>query len=112
MSSHMFEEVEKTCSIVSIIKDGKIVAIDSINNLKKSKSKKYTISFENKNEVSKFQNEDLEILNIYEDKVTVIVQNNIKKLIKILSNYDITDITEEHQSLEDIFMGYYGGFSK
>lgn len=109
MSSHMFEEVEKTCSNVAIIKDGKIVAIDSIQNLRKNKSKKYTVTFKDLNEIEKFKKENLEIVNIYENKVTVLIQDNIKEFIKVLGGYDVTDMDEEYQSLEDIFMGYYGG---
>lgn len=40
MSSHMIEEIEKTCDRVAIINAGKIVAIEAIADLKKNKSKK------------------------------------------------------------------------
>ena len=36
MSSHIFEEVEKTCNRVGIIKQGKIVSIEDIDTLRKS----------------------------------------------------------------------------
>lgn len=112
MSSHMFEEVEKTCSNVAIIKEGKIVAVDSIENLRKNKSKKYTVTFKDIDEVKKIKKEKLEIVNIYENKITFLIQNNIKEFINILGDYDITDMDEEYQTLEDIFMGYYGGDEK
>ena len=109
ISSHMFEEIEKTCTIVSIIKDGKIVAIDDIEKLKKTKNKKYTIYFNNLNKIQKFIKEELEISKVNGNKVTVIIKNNMNKFIEILTKYDIADIEEENQSLEDIFMEYYGG---
>lgn len=109
MSSHMFEEVEKTCEKVSIIKNGKIVAIDTIENLKKKTSKKYTIEFNKKKEINDFEKEKLNIIDIQDNRVTVTIKDNIKEFIKILTKYDIADIDEEHQSLEEVFLNYYGG---
>ncbi len=109
MSSHIFEEIERTCDKVAIIKDGKIITVDDIKKLKKSKSKKFTITFNNKNDVDNFKNEKLEIIDIYENKVTLLIKNNLKEFIKILNKYDIADINEITQSLEDIFLNYYGG---
>ena len=39
MSSHMFEEVEKTCDRVGIIRQGRMVSIEDIDTLKKSKQR-------------------------------------------------------------------------
>ncbi len=109
LSSHIFEEVEKTCDKVAIIKNGKIVAIDSIKNLKKTSFKKYTVEFSRKKEVEDFNKEKFNIINVQDNKVTVHITDNIKEFIKVLSKYDILDIDEEHQSLENIFLNYYGG---
>ena len=109
LSSHTFEEIEKTCDRVAFIKDGKIVAIDTIHNLKKTKSKKFTITFKDIKEIPSFKEEGMEIANVSEDKVTVLVKNNIKQFIKLLNKYDIVDIEEEMQGLEDIFIEFYKG---
>ncbi|MDR2967700.1 MAG: ABC transporter ATP-binding protein [Methanobacteriaceae archaeon] len=109
MSSHTFEEVEKTCDRVAIIKAGEIVVIDTIANLKKTKSKKFTITFHDKKEIPSFEKEGMEVVNVSNDKVTVLVKNNIKKFIKLINKYDIVDIDEEMQSLEDIFIEFYEG---
>ncbi|MEG0457009.1 MAG: ATP-binding cassette domain-containing protein, partial [Oscillospiraceae bacterium] len=45
MSSHIFEEIEKTCDKVAIIKNGKMVLIDKIENIRLSKSKHFKITF-------------------------------------------------------------------
>ena len=34
MSSHMFEEVERTCDRAAIIRDGRLVAVEEIEKLK------------------------------------------------------------------------------
>jgi ABC-type multidrug transport system, ATPase component len=109
MSSHIFEEIEKTCDRVSIIKDGKIVSTDKIENLKKFGNKVYTISFKNDNDLEKFKEAGFYISNIFENKITVTVSDDVDKLIKVLSKYNIIDLNEEKQNLEDIFMKFYGG---
>ena len=41
MSSHSFEEVERTCDRVGIIKEGSLVVIENILNLKENMRKAY-----------------------------------------------------------------------
>ncbi len=107
LSSHIFEEVEKICSVVSIIKDGRIMTIDTIANLKKEK--KFLITFHNKKDLLNFCQEKLEIINQDEYQVTVLVKDKMKDFIDILSKYEVIDIETEKQSLENIFLKYYGG---
>lgn len=109
MSSHMFEEVEKTCSKLAIIKDGKIVAVDDMETIKKSKTKKYIVTLKTETEIKKLVKEKLQVVETNENTATIVIQNNVKELIDILAKYDVIDLTEESQNLEDIFMGYYGG---
>jgi ABC-2 type transport system ATP-binding protein len=105
----MFEEVEKTCSKLAIIKEGKIVAVDDMNTIKKSKTKKYIVKLKTKAEIKKLEKEKLQIIETNETEAKILIQNNVKELIDILGKYDVVDLTEEMQNLEDIFMGYYGG---
>ena len=37
MSSHIFEEIEKTCDRTAILKDGKLIAIENMEELKSKK---------------------------------------------------------------------------
>ena len=55
LSSHMFEEVERTCDRVLIIKQGKIVANENIETLKANRHKRFIITFKNEKEAIKFQ---------------------------------------------------------
>ena len=107
MSSHMIEEIEKTCDRVGIINAGKIVATETIADLKKRKSKKFLIEFHNEQELSRFLEEPFKIEKIGPTKAIVKVQGNVQKLLPTLANYQILDLDVISQSLEDIFMHYY-----
>lgn len=109
MSSHIFEEIERTCDKTAIIKDGKIVAIEDIKSLKEKKRKSYIITFNSTESADSFLNEGLDIIDRYKDKITVSVKNDINILLKKLVNYDIKDIDIKLQSLEEIFLHFYGG---
>lgn len=109
MSSHMFEEVERTCHRVSIIKKGKLVAIDSVDALKNSQIRQYIITFENKESALAFSAEGLDVVGILENHVTIKVQSNIKEVIGLMNQYPVTNISAPNLSLEEVFMNYYGG---
>ena len=109
MSSHMFEEIERTCHRVSIIKNGHLVTVDSVDALKQSQTKKYIITLESEDSAIKFSKENLIIENISQNHVTVTVQNNIRELISLMNSYPVSNISAPSQSLEEIFMQYYGG---
>lgn len=109
MSSHMFEEVERTCHRVAIIKNGQLVATDSVDALKAAQVKKYVITLSNQDSASAFADEGLQVTSVSQNHVTVTVQNDIKELIAVMNRYPVTNISAPNQSLEEIFMQYYGG---
>lgn len=109
MSSHMFEEVERTCDRVAIIRSGRLAALDTVETLKAAQAKKYVITLENEDAAAAFAEEGLCISGVTHNQVTVIVQNNITELISVMNRYPVINIITPNQSLEEIFMQYYGG---
>lgn len=108
MSSHMFEEVERTCDRVAIIKQGRLVAVDSIAALQSLKRKSYLITFDSESESQRFLKEGFPLDFAEENWVTVSVKE-ISPLIKKLSKYNVTDFSATVQTLEQLFLHYYGG---
>lgn len=109
MSSHMFEEVERTCHRVAIIKDGRLVAMDSVDALKAKQVKKYVITLKSDEAAAAFAKEGLTVAGISQNHVTVTVGSDIRELIALMNRYPVTNISAPSQNLEDIFMQYYGG---
>ncbi|WBF55984.1 ABC transporter ATP-binding protein [Lysinibacillus sp. JK80] len=107
MSSHMIEEVEKTCDRVAIINTGKIVATETITDLKKRKSKKYMLEFQDEQELTRFLDEEYVLERISSTKVMITIMGDLQAFLHTLSNYKIIDLDVISQSLEDIFMHYY-----
>lgn len=107
MSSHMIEEIEKTCDRVAIINAGKIVATETITDLKKRKSKKYMLEFQDEQELTRFLDEEYVLERISSTKVMITIMGDLQAFLHTLSNYKIIDLDVISQSLEDIFMHYY-----
>ena len=109
MSSHNFEEIERACDRTAIIKEGRLVAVEDMKILSQTKSKSYVIAFSTEEIALDFSKEDFEVKKIRGNKVTVSVKGNIKSLISSLDKYEIKDLDVKTQTLEELFMHYYGG---
>ncbi len=109
MSSHMFEEVERTCHHVGIIKDGRMVVTDSVDAMKAAQTKKYVVTFETSKAAEDFTKEALETELLTHHRVAVTVHNDIRQWIAAMNRYPVTNVSAPTQGLEEIFMQYYGG---
>lgn len=112
LSSHVLSEVRQYCNKAAIIKDGRIVCIDSIEKLAHTDSKKIKIEGMSKDDIEASQLSG--ISGVLEEKIKdatkleFTYQGDINKLIKTVAGKTITNISIEEPSLEDVFMHYYG----
>ncbi len=109
MSSHMFEEVERTCHRVCIIKNGRLAAVDPVDALKSAQVRKYIITLDSPDSAAAFAREELGETVVSGSSVTVGIKGGIKDLIAVMARYPVTDIKTPGQSLEEVFLQYYGG---
>ena len=110
MSSHSFEEVEKTCDRIALIRQGRIVSVVTNDEIKHAIVKEFKIEFITTSFFTKFIKEKLDIISKNKTKKQVRVKvkdDNINEFIKVLSNYKIKFIKEIKSDLEDYFMTFY-----
>lgn len=112
MSSHLFEEVERTCERTAIIRRGRIAAVENMESLKKKRSRDYILTLDSKESADALQLPGYTITNRQGACVTVAVKGDIPRLLALLSVCPIRDMQIHTQSLEEIFMHYYGGEDK
>ena len=104
-STHILSEVSKICDRIGIIKDGKIIKEDTVENIIKNSVTYLTIDSD---EIKKIKNEiDLKI--IYEQNNIIKFMNNLSpnELMEKISKYKINKLLIEEVSIEDLFMEYY-----
>ena len=111
MSSHSFEEVERTCDRVGIIRAGELVALDSVAALKAERHKVYRVSFGSAGEAADFARRctGTRQLREHPQLVEVRVAGSMDGFLKTLTGYHVLELDTVSQDLEDIFMQYYGG---
>ncbi len=111
MSSHIFEEIEDVCDKVAMIKDGHIIGITSLYDLRHPVVKKFVIHFSKANELKEFHettNFNSVINNDCECEVNI-KKEQMNVLFSCLKNYDVLTLQEQHLSLEKEFMKAYKG---
>jgi ABC-2 type transport system ATP-binding protein len=107
MSSHNLAEVERVCSRVGIIKEGHMVATESIAGLKEKKINTVNVYFAGPVNKGEFLDENTELVREYTNGLILKVKGDVNPLIERLSRHSLRDIDISQASLEDIFMEYY-----
>lgn len=90
LSSHNLNEVEKYCDRVAIIKEGKILSVQSIEEIRKRTKKHVKVKYRS-GEVKEY-----------------LYDKDVKELINNLAKEDIIDIEIRNTSLEESFIEIYG----
>lgn len=106
MSSHSFEELEKTCDKVALINNGKIIDVCNINDLKNRPTKDFKIEFNSNEDYKKFQQENYKIIRLQDKYNQVTIRINVSEtavLLKVLKNYNVKFISELPYTLETHF---------
>lgn len=108
LSSHMFEEVERTCGRVAIIRRGSLAVTESVEYLKATQIKRYVVTLDTKENALLFAGGDYQVEKVEGTRVTVKVTNDLSDFLSALVYFPVEDLTQINQSLEDIFLHYYG----
>jgi ABC-2 type transport system ATP-binding protein len=105
-SSHILAEVQKLCSRVAIIREGKIVKIEDIKTLQKDNYKKIKIVADG---IDTNQLDVVGVTNLAKSDHTVsfFYKGDINVITRIISANTVSDVSIEEPTLEEIFMHYY-----
>lgn len=103
LSSHILSEIQRNCTRAAIIRDGRMIACDSVDVLSKTNAKRITVH----------GTIDLEhlsgIRDIKETKDTVsfLFSGDMGSLLSTLSSGQVDDLTVTEPDLEEVFLHYY-----
>ena len=103
LSSHILSEIQNHCTKAAIIREGRLIACDTVEALAKTSAKRIHIQ----------GNLDLSSLpgvrdyKRIEENHDFLYGGDINELLKVLSSKNIQDLTISEPDLEEIFMHYY-----
>ena len=105
-SSHNLSEIKKVCDRVGIIKNGKLIEIETIENLSKNDFVIVTIK-SNKVKKINLPLKEMHIKTMKDNELVFIYRGNINEITKTLSKYNIDKLLIEEPTIEEVFMHYY-----
>ena len=105
-SSHILGEVQKMCNRVAIIKEGSIINIQDIKSLQKDNYKKIRIET-NEMDAQPFQIDGVSKMENSNGNLSFFYKGDINLIMRLISEKEITDVTIEDLTLEEIFIHYY-----
>ena len=104
-SSHYLAEVEKICHRIAIIRDGKLVALETLESLKKKKVRRLKFILKEPADGLKLPGANLvKQKDLYYE---YLVEGDMKPLLQKLSSLPIDDLIFPEPDLEEVFMAYY-----
>ncbi len=114
LSSHIFDEAEKTCDRIGMIRNGKLINEVTIDELRHSCSKTYKFELKNAHDLEKIKSAfPTSKYNDKNNQVTVFISDDeINWLINVLYECELRYFKEENHTLEEYFMQFYGGDDK
>ncbi len=111
LSSHIFDEVEKTCNRIGMIRNGKLIQEVTVDELRYSKFKTYKIELTDAASLALLKQEYPQAEYKEKEKQVIISINDdeINRLISVLARCRVNFLKEEKHTLEEYFMKFYGG---
>lgn len=106
-SSHILSEVQKMCDRIAILKEGKVISVQSIHELRASTYKRIQLRTKDSISEQELSLDGISQFEQREDEINFMYNGNVSQLINSFSNLEIADIFIEEPSLEEIFMHYY-----
>lgn len=107
MSSHILSEVQKLCSRVAIIKEGRVIKLEEINALRQTAYRKVRLEFISGVPDSIAEAPGVSGLTRENGEVTFLFAGDINDLVRRVSAAPLKNLTIEEPDLEEIFMHYY-----
>lgn len=107
LSSHTLSEVQKMCRRVGIIKEGKIIAVEDVEFLRKKQLRKIQIEFSYPAKSDEIKCTGMIAPQANKNILNFMFSENIEILLEALAGKKIEDLIIEEPTLEEIFLHYY-----
>ena len=107
LSTHVLSEAEALCDRVGILRDGRLVAVETVTGLKKARVRRFSVMFDGHLP----RDDELSNASFIErngSELRFEVSGSVDSIVKTLGRYQVTDLFIEQPTLEDVFLRYYG----
>ncbi len=103
LSSHVLSEIQRNCTRAAMIRDGRIIACNSVDDLSKTSAKRIVVH----GIVDLARLDGVRDRRDAEDSVSFLYSGDMNRLLRTLSAGQINDLTVAEPDLEEVFLHYY-----
>ena len=108
LSSHVMPEVERVCDRVAIIREGRLVTVSDIGDLKAKALRHVTFHFASHVPAESFAKlESVISAEGHGDEVRLTVRGPLDEVVKEAARHTVVNVESSESSLEDIFLDVY-----
>jgi ABC-2 type transport system ATP-binding protein len=108
LSSHELDEVQRVCDRVGIVRGGRLVAVERIDELLGKARRRFTVEVQDPAGLERLRPlpgvADLEIAG---SRATFTATGDLDAVVRELAGHHVVDLEAAHPSLEQVFLGYY-----
>ena len=103
LSSHVVSEIQRNCTRAAIIREGRLIAEGSVEELAKTSAKRVNVH----GDVFLGGLKDVRDVQQFDGGVNFLYGGGMKELLRVLAAGRVTDLSIAEPDLEEIFMHYY-----
>jgi ABC-2 type transport system ATP-binding protein len=110
LSSHVLSEVERVCDRVGIVRDGRLVRVAHLDELRHLRVHEVEIEFAHEGDVPEAklgEAEGVEDVIVTGARVTARVRGSFEGLLNAIAGSRVVDFVSSEPSLEEIFLSYF-----
>ena len=109
-SSHNLPEVERVCDRVAIIREGRLVAVEGVSDLKAKALRRIEIQFDQPVPGEAFVGlPGVQDVEIQDSRLVFTVQGSIDAIFKAAAQHTVINVVSYEPSLEEVFLTFYEG---
>jgi ABC-2 type transport system ATP-binding protein len=112
LSSHSLSEVESVAQRVAILREGRLIVVDSVDNLRRAAVQRMEIVFGTPVDAREFRTlPGVREANAVDCRLTIAFEGSPDAVVKAASTHEVRAIRTHEDDLEEIFLRYYGSGS-
>ncbi len=109
LSSHIISEVERTCDRVAIIRDGRIVRLDTVDALRELAAHEVELRFSEPVDPAPYSTvQGVSNLIVEGRTIRMLVTGPIAPVVRLAAQGHLVDFVSREPSLEEVFLAEYG----
>jgi ABC-2 type transport system ATP-binding protein len=106
-SSHILSEVQAVCDRVGIIREGRLVSTQKVEDMYAQRMNRLTMIFDELPPEDTFNISGVTEMTRSERSIKLEVRENLPQVLAAAAQYQVMDIETHNISLEEIFLAYY-----